>query len=200
MTRLLPALLLACYAPPDLPTTPYALPHLGDAGPGVCRAERDLRVTCVIDGDTFGIGDCTPDAGRFRLLGIDAPEAARPGTEAECFADAATDELRRLAEGQLLTVSYDRACTDVYGRDLVYLWLDAEEAERHIPASLLSRLPAAQGDDQAPAVLLNAYLLVAGFARRFDADWVEPLRYEHELIAAERTAALRQNGLWARCR
>ena len=48
-------------------------------------------------------------------------------------------------------------------------------------------------------VMINAYLLATGYARRFDEAWVEALYWENELVAAERLAELRQNGLWATC-
>jgi endonuclease YncB( thermonuclease family) len=59
----------------------------------------------------------------------------------------------------------------------------------------------ADTDEEEPVrrVLLNEYLLLAGWVRRYDEDWVEPLSLEADLIAAERLAQVRQQGLWGRC-
>jgi endonuclease YncB( thermonuclease family) len=195
-----------CYRPPNLPTTPWEAPVLssGEDSPWrICAPERDQLIQCVVDGDTFDTRACGTANGaeRFRMLGIDAPETEKPGVEAGCFADNALRELNRVMTGRVLTLSFDRNCTDVRTRTLAYVWMDAQEAEFVLDPRVYSDLRADVGDtgDAEPRVMLNEYFLLAGFARRFDEDWVEPLRWEAELIAAERLAQSRRNGLWGTC-
>ena len=203
----LPALLAACYTPPDLPTTPYEAPVLSSADGGVlsiCAPEREAAVSCTIDGDTLDLSFCGEDFGgeRVRLLGIDAPEMARDGQPADCYAEAAANELQRIASGRFLTLSFDAECTDVFGRTLAYLWMDDSEAELVLDGQYLEELRESSTydeDDVVPQVLLNEYLLIAGFARKYDEEWVEPLRWEQDFIAAERLAMARRYGIWSSC-
>jgi micrococcal nuclease len=93
-----------------------------------------LRVHSVHDGDTLrlraagGTGPGEPgwladlDAGRVRLIGIDAPEV---GERAECYGAEATAALRALApEGSTVWGVSDVEEHDRYGRVLLYLWTD----------------------------------------------------------------------------
>jgi endonuclease YncB( thermonuclease family) len=199
--------LAGCYTPPDLPTTPYEAPILSsaDGGPlSICAPQRDAAVACVVDGDTLDLSACGESAGgeRVRLLGIDAPETEKPGQDAECYADLAAAELARLAAGRFLTLTFDRECTDTFGRTLAYLWMEQYDAEILLNGPLLDELMSSstyEEDDDEPMIMLNEYMLIGGFAPRFDEDWVEPLRWEQEMIAAERRAYARRQGLWATC-
>ena len=202
----------ACYRAPDLPTTPYQAPPLisdENSPVRICAPERDVRVACTVDGDTFDAFTCGQDAGgeRFRMLGIDAPETEKPGKPADCYADIAAQELRRVLSNRFVTLAFDRTCTDVYGRTLAYVWMDLDEARNLLDPRVLDELEASAdvvvsdtgGTASTARVLINTYMLLAGYARRFDEDWVEPLRFEAEMIAAERLASVRANGLWAAC-
>ena len=117
-----------------------ALLREADSGGGsAAPAERPegavpLRVHSVHDGDTLrlrpagGVGPGDPgwladlDAGRVRLIGIDAPEV---GERAECYGAEATTALRALApEGSMVWGVSDAEEHDRYGRVLLYLWTD----------------------------------------------------------------------------
>jgi endonuclease YncB( thermonuclease family) len=196
-----------CYRAPDLPTTPYEAPVLSSSEGGpftACAPRRDVVVACTVDGDTLDVGQCGESAGgeRVRLLGIDAPETEKPGQEVECFADRAASELQRIAAGRYLTLTFDAECTDTFGRTLAYVWMDLRDAEIVLDGPQLDELVESSTfdeDDASPQVLLNEYLLLGGFVQRFSEEWVEDLRWEQDLIAAERLAYARQQGLWSSC-
>lgn len=72
-----------------------------------------MRVTRIIDGDTFVTG-----VTRVRLYGIDAREVG------ERCADEATERLRKLA-GETVRIERGPREADVYGRSLAYVYTDA---------------------------------------------------------------------------
>ncbi len=146
-------------------------PSANDSENAVAEPElRFIGVAHVIDGDTVDL----EDGRRVRLIGIDTPEMgysprARVEGEDDPFAVEATEHLRRLAEGELVTLKFGPEPEDKYGRTLAYLHLD-------------------DGTD------LNAELLRAGLARayrRFDHPRLS--RY----IQLEEEARAKSLGLWA---
>ena len=85
---------------------------------------RFIRVARVLDGDTVDLDD----GRRVRLLGIDTPETkfsprAQVEGEDDPFAVEATEHLRRLVEGELVTLKFGPEPKDKYGRTLAYLEL-----------------------------------------------------------------------------
>jgi endonuclease YncB( thermonuclease family) len=208
---------IGCYRGPDLPTTPWEAPPLvsgEDDAWRLCAPDRPLRVGCTLDGDTFDgplCGNGDEGSERFRMLGINAPEIEHPGEPAQCWGDIASQELGRVLNNRTVTISFDRFCTDVYSRTLAYVWMELGEARQVLDPRVVDdlRVTKTSGIEQdtgdlttepvVTLVLINEYMLRAGYARRFDEDWVEPLRWEPEMIAAERTAQVRGMGLWATC-
>ena len=79
------------------------------------------RVSHVVDGDTLKVRLRTHTE-TVRLIGIDTPETHRPDTPVECGGQAATREMRRLAEGRTATLVTDptQDRRDRYGRLLAY--------------------------------------------------------------------------------
>lgn len=79
------------------------------------RCDESRSPNCVIDGDTFRLGDR-----RIRLIGIDAPETHPASCEAEAkMGERATAELQRLLnQGPFTMVGRIDDPTDKYGRDL----------------------------------------------------------------------------------
>lgn len=77
-------------------------------------APASAFVAQVVDGDTLkdSLGF------RYRLLGIDAPETGSAGS------DVATRALAFFVQGRTVRLTYDRQIKDVYGRFLVYVWLE----------------------------------------------------------------------------
>lgn len=84
--------------------------------PGAAAAQR---VRQVIDGDTITVSG----VGVVRLLGVDAPEKSGGYRQSEPFGDAATTFMKRLVEGQIVTLEYDGARKDQYNRTLAYVFL-----------------------------------------------------------------------------
>lgn len=190
--------LAGCYAPPDLPLSPYQTPLLVEGAFEVCAGERAARVACAVDGDTLDLGACGTGE-RVRLLGVDAPETGKAGTPSQCGADEATARVTALLDGRRVGLSFDTTCTDAYARTLAYVWLDRAHAERALPAQVVEDVVGLHGSGDDEPLLLSTALLVAGWVRRFDEDWVAPLRFERELVAAERLARVRRSGVWGAC-
>jgi micrococcal nuclease len=105
---------------------------LGPMSPAV--AENQFRVAAIVNGDTLTLGDGT----RVRLVGIDAP---RPplGLAADVpwrLAEATKAALAEIAQDRTVTLRYDGAQSDRYGRALaqVYredgMWLQGELLRR----------------------------------------------------------------------
>lgn len=131
--------------------------------PGAAAAQR---VRQVIDGDTITVSG----VGVVRLLGVDAPEKTGGYRQSEPFGDAATTFMKRLVEGQIVTLEYDGARKDQYNRTLAYVVL----ADRR---------------------LANLEIIKAGFAetyRRFE------YKRKPEFFAAEREAKDAKRGMWAK--
>ena len=170
-----------CFAPPDLP----AFDGVPVVPSGQCAPNRVEWVACVLDGDTFDLTTCSTDTSeRVRLLGIDAPEIAHDGNPAQCWADEASTELRRLVAKRRVLLTFDHDCIGVYGRTLAYVWLEDEPTD------------AGPGPD---ALLINEWMLSEGYARLFDEDFGHPLRMEDRLRAAQSDAQARGLGLWSAC-
>lgn len=136
---------------------------------------ESLRVVSISDGDTFTAVTADGERVRIRLLGIDAPEAARDGQPAECGAEQATGALRRLIAGRSVSVALDPVAdpVDRFGRRLAYVSVD--------------------GRDVALA------LVAEGMAEAwYPASEPQPTRYG-DYRAAERTARAANTGLWGLC-
>ena len=131
------------------------------------------RVTRVIDGDTFEID--IPDrlnqrpVTRVRLWGLNCPEQASIDREAEPLADEATNMVKRLIEGGVVTLSLEpHRMRGTFGRVLAHV---------DIPD---------QGN-------LNIALLEAGLAVTDD-RW--PHRWLARYAKAQRQAQQKMTGLW----
>ena len=78
----------------------------GAALPSVAAPDETVRVISVSDGDTFAAVSADGERVRIRLLGIDAPEAARDGQPAECGAEQAAEVLRALIARRAVKVAF----------------------------------------------------------------------------------------------
>ncbi len=145
-------------------------------GPGSSEGRAtQARVTDVVDGDTLRVEDLNGrQLGRVRLLGIDAPELARPPAPAECYADQATDLLTMLApvgSTVQLTTDSGQPDRDRYNRLLRYV----DHAGVDVAHELLTR----------------------GAARRYEAS--QDLAREESYSAAVDDAQAADSGLWGTC-
>lgn len=86
--------------------------------------EGFLKVTKVVDGDTFWADDGSEKGVKVRLIGVDAPESRNVfkkkkgyyGKEAKAY-------LSNLFEGQSVRLEYDVDSLDQYDRTLAYVYL-----------------------------------------------------------------------------
>ncbi len=192
---ILSCLLASCYQPPSLPLIPdvpvEARPFLP------CRGEDEgVVVACIVDGDTLDLGACGAQD-RVRLLGIDAPELS---PEPECWAEEATAFLQSWLQGLEVTASYDRSCTDPFGRALAYLWIRGDALQEVLRApGLESFVWSWYLDPQEPAILLNEALLGLGMVRDYPESLAGTLAFQDRLDAARQRAVRSERGLWGAC-
>jgi micrococcal nuclease len=119
-------------------------------------------VSRVVDGDTF---DCASGV-RIRPIGIDSPERS----QGEIYA-LARDALRVYADvGDTVTLEWDTARRDRYGRHLAWVWRDS--------------------------LLVNEAMVAEGWALL--ATVPPNVRHAARLEAAQHSARARMAGLWAR--
>jgi endonuclease YncB( thermonuclease family) len=76
----------------------------------------------VVDGDTIDVGGCS-DAGRVRLILVDAPEVSGG---ARCYSREATNYVTSRLLGRTVGLERDVSNVDRFGRYLRYIWLDGE--------------------------------------------------------------------------
>lgn len=55
-----------------------------------------LKVTKVVDGDTFWVDNGTPKGLKIRLIGVDTPETRHPRKPVQYFGKEASDYMKRL--------------------------------------------------------------------------------------------------------
>lgn len=119
-----------------------------------------VHVTKVIDGDTVKV----EEGKNVRLVGIDTPEVAHPWKNPpepeEPFGNEATELTRGLIEGKEITIEYDVAATDRYGRQLGYLFVE-KDGEKIFVQEELVRNGLAYVYTIRPNLFYNARLLKA---------------------------------------
>jgi len=167
----------------------YDIPMI--AAEPTCDNPRQAYVACVLDGDTFDIGECGEEFGeRVRMLGINAPEIAHEGSLEECYGNEAGAELARLIDDRTVILTFDAECYGVYGRTLAYVWLSAQDVQGQIDEGEVV-------DDG--SLMLQEWLLSRGYVRLYDEDFSDDLRLWSRLVAAEQEARARGLGLWSAC-
>ncbi|MBK9372073.1 MAG: thermonuclease family protein [Deltaproteobacteria bacterium] len=176
MLSLLVLLLVACPRPGEV--TVFG----GDSGvvAGRCAPTVDVRTFCVIDGDTIDVGDCSDDADRVRLLGLDTPET----TTSECYAEEAKAYLEfLLRDAEALRLEFDATCTDSYGRTLAY-------------ASILYDVD----DTASDPVFINEEMIRLGYALVCDIPGLtDNILYFDWFKSLEAEAQAQSAGLWGAC-
>ncbi len=85
---------------------------------------RWMKVTRVVDGDTFWADDGTPKGLKVRLTGIDAPESRKSfKKEVGYFGIESKAYLTKLLHNQQVRLVTDIRPKDRYGRTLAYVYL-----------------------------------------------------------------------------
>jgi micrococcal nuclease len=156
--------LLACGRQIDAPAT--------SDGSLLSLSRAPIPVISVVDGDTIHVLRGDRDV-TVRLIGIDAPEVAWYGGEAECFGARAGRFARALLDDEDVRLELDEERLDPYGRLLAYVWL-------------------------ADGRMANVVLVRRGFATV--TIYPPNDRHEDRLRAAEDAARSEGAGLWSACR
>lgn len=144
----------------------------------VCRACEDgeyVRVSQVLDGDTFDVGDgkngTSGEGLTVRLASVGAPETGM------CYADEAKAALEKMLRGREVFMYKDLDAKDDFGRLVRYVRLD--KSSRY--------------EDN---VLLNEWLIANGYAVYKKGDDV---RHDKRLAEKQAQARARGKGLWGAC-
>jgi micrococcal nuclease len=83
-----------------------------------------LKVTKVVDGDTFWADDGSEKGVKIRLIGVDAPESRNVFKKKKgYYGQEAKAYVTNLFEGQSVRLEYDVDSLDQYGRTLAYVYL-----------------------------------------------------------------------------
>lgn len=83
-----------------------------------------VKVTHVVDGDTFDVQDSTGQTTRIRFIGLDAPESRKtPHEDVQFYGKEAKAYLQQRLKGQLVRLVNDVEPQDKYGRTLAYVYL-----------------------------------------------------------------------------
>jgi micrococcal nuclease len=130
-----------------------------------CSADTWYQVKWVIDGDTVVLND----ERRVRYIGINAPELAHNGHQAEPFAEEAKRLNASLVDRQAVRLEFDKAPTDQYGRTLAYVFLK-------------------------DGTLVNAEILSHGYA--FLLYDPQNRKYDSILLGSQRAAMSTKKGIW----
>jgi micrococcal nuclease len=138
------------------------------------RQDRDelagfLRVTKVVDGDTFGVDDGSEKGLKIRLIGVNTPETVHPQKPVEFFGKEASDYVKGILTNQKVRLEFDVNLVDRYGRTLAYVYLK-------------------------DGTFLNADLIIKGYGQ---AMTVPPnVKYSEKFVELEKKARQAKVGLW----
>lgn len=129
-------------------------------------------VTKVTDGDTIHINMNGIDE-KVRLIGINTPETVDPRTTVQCFGKEASDRMKSLANGKIVSLEFDDSQNyrDSYGRLLAYVYLE---------------------DGQ----MLNRKMIADGYA--YEYTYMTPYKYQKEFRELQTFARTSGRGLWAK--
>lgn len=143
-----------------------------DDDPAALSPGGSGRVVHIADGDTVTV---SIDGRResVRYIGIDTPEAHRPGTPIECFARPASKANAQLVNHQRVRLVHDREARDRYGRLLAYVYRERD------------------------GLFVNEDLVRRGFARTLT---IRPnVRYAARFAKLQKEAKRAGRGLWRAC-
>lgn len=126
------------------------------------------RVVEVVDGDTIKV-EIAGKTYTVRYIGIDTPETKHPNRSVEWMGLEASEDNRRLVEGQTVYLEKDVSEVDRYGRLLRYVYLSN-------------------------GLFVNAELLQRGYARV--STYPPDVRYQDLFLQLEREAREAGRGLW----
>ncbi|MCL5031040.1 MAG: thermonuclease family protein [Bacteroidetes bacterium] len=136
-------------------------------------SKQDLvRVTEVVDGDTFHAEFEDGTNKKVRLLAVDTPELQKN----ESFAGEAATFVKELIDGKTVRLTYEEKRFDIYGRVLAYVWLLDEK-----------------GND---LLIVQAELLKKGYARL--KDYPKQMMFYDVFRNLKFSARRKKIGIWKR--
>ncbi len=138
------------------------------------RLFEEAEVEKVIDGDTIQL----TTGQRVRYIGIDTPETKHPKKSVQCYGREAASRNRELVEGKKILMEKDVSNTDRYDRLLRYIYLQNPEATQE-------------------ALFINEYLVEQGYAQAL--TYPPAVKYNQQMIDAQRVAQKEKKGLWGKC-
>jgi micrococcal nuclease len=139
----------------------------------------EAQIVRVVDGDTVvcAVGGEKENV-VVRMIGIDAPEAARRGQERNIGAEKAWECVRGFV-GASVWLEMDTERTDKYGRALAYIWVEK---------------PGEINTGEVAKKMLNARLVAAGLA---ETKRLRPnIKYAEYLKILQRVAKADRIGIW----
>lgn len=158
------------------------------------------RVAEVIDGDTVRFEG---DTETTRLLGIDTPEVFTDSSIPDCYgpeASSYTASVLPVGAQVLLRFDLPEQQVDVVGRNLAYVFIAADWDDREQPIFSSAADWQLADVEEVEKIFVNQSLLREGFATLIsEDDFIEGLRYEDTLRAAQDTAIQNNAGLWSAC-
>jgi len=130
-----------------------------------------VKVVFVLDGDTIKVL-INGETKIVRLIGIDAPETVDPRKPVQCFAQEASNKLKKLLSNQMVRLESDptQGDLDKYQRLLRYVFLE-------------------------DGTFINKLMIAEGYAHEY--TYLIPYKYQEEFKTAEKTARESQLGLWS---
>ncbi len=144
------------------------------AASNACRPPALVRITHVVDGDTFDVSHINENkTERVRLIGVDTPEIAHSSTPADCYGPEAQAFSRQLT-GHVGWLTFGMTCTDVYDRTLAYLHLGGTSNDMY-----------------------QRQLIRRGFAKKF--IFTDNNTFATMFTSDETTARRARVGLWTAC-
>lgn len=92
-----------------------------DSAIDASAAKQQLKITKIVDGDTFWAVNRQNQNKKYRLIGIDAPEKSNSFQHKKhSYGDTATRALLQLLSDSIVYISFDKDSSDRYKRYLVY--------------------------------------------------------------------------------
>lgn len=165
-----------------------------------CPKDELARVAEVIDGDTVRFEG---DEESTRLLGIDTPEVYTDTSIPECFGVEASDFTKALlpvGTQVLLRFDTDDNLVDVVDRNLAYVFVAVDKEGEEQPIFTSSTNWALADNEVVDKIFINRELVTEGYAPLIaESDFIEGLRYEDTLRAAQDVAIENGAGLWSAC-
>lgn len=133
--------------------------------------EGYYQVEKVVDGDTIEV-NIAGVVEKIRLIGIDTPETVDPRKAVQCFGKEASDNSKKLLEGQSVKLEADdtQDNRDKYKRLLRYVILE-------------------------DGTNFNKKLIEDGYAHEYTYDI--PYKYQSEFKTAQKDAQENNRGLWS---